>query len=178
MIWTLCAPILSDESGKQNDDFPFGERPRPHWRVVQIRSQAFQAQYGHSTDAVVLLDYRDPKESTILVARGNPMTRFVIGHGLNVGYLAFWGRHKRSLGDAGAGFACRNGFCYLVAVMCDLRLILSVVLLPLALFGAAVLFALFLYWQELLPQKYQRSVRAGVRVYRAEMTKQEGKPAR
>ena len=62
--------------------------------------------------------------------------------------------------------------------MCGLRLILSIVLLPLALFGAAVLLVLFLYWQETLPQKQQRSIKAALRTYRAELTKPEGRAPR
>ncbi len=57
--------------------------------------------------------------------------------------------------------------------MCGLRLLLSVILLPLALFGAAVLCSVFLYWQGMLPAKYQGSIRAAVRTFRMELAKQE-----
>ena len=57
--------------------------------------------------------------------------------------------------------------------LCGLRLIISIVLLPLALFGAAVLLTLFPNWQEMLPQKYERSLKAGLPSCRAALTKQE-----
>ena len=62
--------------------------------------------------------------------------------------------------------------------MCGFRLLFGIVLLPLALFGAAVLAAGFIYWQNMLPQKHERAIRAGLRAYQAELNKPDARPSR